>query len=433
MKIAYNEFKSPLSVQLELTSECNHSCIHCYNHWRENGDFVRTVTREDLRSIISNLLENEVHDLVITGGEPLLYPELVFETVNLVDKKVRCSINSNISLMTDEIASRLKKWNVKLLVSFPSYDATTFNRIVNKRNAFYRVVEGIKIALRHKIPVSANMVVMRDNTDHVYKTGKHLFSIGIRSFSATKVHPAQNSSNFDSLRINPEEILSVFNSLLLLKKEFNINIDTLTPYPMCLFGDTDRYDELVVHRSCSAGKTGATIAPDGSVRPCSHSDDVYGNAIHENLNDIWLRMKKWRDGSLIPEHCISCNWLINCGAGCRTDSKFFHGRCDQPDPYMTTNAARTTRIKSGALPPLDLDQKLIVNPALKYREEKFGVVIYTEKLSRTITNDSSDLLKHLAQRHFSINDILAMYELDPENTKKFFSSLLKCEIVLRQN
>ena len=83
MDIAYQEYKAPLSIQLELTSACNHKCIHCYNYWREPGDSLGTIRKENLHRIIQNLVKSEVADLILTGGEPLLFPELLYEAIDL--------------------------------------------------------------------------------------------------------------------------------------------------------------------------------------------------------------------------------------------------------------------------------------------------------------------------------------------------------------
>ena len=31
-----NVLRYPPNVQWEVTAECNHNCIHCYNYWRKD-------------------------------------------------------------------------------------------------------------------------------------------------------------------------------------------------------------------------------------------------------------------------------------------------------------------------------------------------------------------------------------------------------------
>lgn len=338
MKIAYQEFKSPLAVHLEITSACNHKCVHCYNYWREAGEAVGTIRRNDLNRIIDNLIKCDVQDLVITGGEPLLFSEIVYEAIDLAHKgNIRCFLNTNLSLMTEEIAAKIRERCVPILTSFPSYEEGTFDRIVNKEGAYEEVLRGIEIALSYGIHLTANMVVMQYNKDQIVQTGRFLHSRGITSLTATKVHPSQSCKDFAPLQLKPEEVVSVFDALLTLRDELGVTIGTLTCYPMCLFKDMKRYGDILLQKSCTAGKTAGAIGADGGVRPCTHSDEVFGNAITESLYDIWPRMMEWRNGTFIPDACQKCKWVKKCGAGCRMDSKFFNGRIDQPDPYMVEN------------------------------------------------------------------------------------------------
>jgi MoaA/NifB/PqqE/SkfB family radical SAM enzyme len=45
----YKELKSPVAVQLELTTACNHKCIHCYNHWRNASEKDVTLSEVDAK------------------------------------------------------------------------------------------------------------------------------------------------------------------------------------------------------------------------------------------------------------------------------------------------------------------------------------------------------------------------------------------------
>ncbi len=187
----YKEFKSPLSVQLEITANCNHKCVHCYNHWKEETSSNDVLSEEDLIAIIKNLRESEVASLLITGGEPMLCPNLMIKALKLGEQSgFKCSLNSNLAFLTSEIAQELKKLNVSVLTSVLSYDEKMHDKISCHKRAFKKVMNGIKILQKYEVPISVNMVVMKENLSHVYKTGKFIHGIGIKSFSATKVHPA---------------------------------------------------------------------------------------------------------------------------------------------------------------------------------------------------------------------------------------------------
>ena len=426
----YREFKSPFLVQVELTTKCNHRCIHCYNHWREKPLGHKTLSETEVEVIINNLSNSDIPSFLITGGEPMLYPNLMLKAFELgKNKGLKCSLNSNLTIVTPEIASELKRLEVGVLTSILSFDDKLHDNITSLNGSFEKLIEGIKILQEYKVPVGVNMVVMQQNIDQVYETGKFVYDLGVKRFRATKVHPAQGTSCFDNIKLPPEKIAIIFDDLIKLKNDFGIKVDTLTTYPVCLLKNLELYGQFITKRNCSAGKTGCTIGADGQVRPCGHSDEVYGNAIEESILEIWPRLKKWRDGSLLPDECKKCKSFSECGGGCRMDCKFY-GKIDSMDPYATGNDFDLIPQSKEKLQLIDPKKKLVVNPLLVFRKEKCEVVLIIKgNVVAIVTNDSAKLLVDLKAKKFTLNDVFVEYKVDENFTHIFFSNLYKKNII----
>ena len=426
----YKELKSPVAVQLELTTGCNHKCVHCYNHWRKNSEKDKTLNKEEVKKIIENLKSSEVPNLLITGGEPMLYPDLMisaFEFARSVG--LGCSLNSNLTLVTPEIAKELKRLNVGVLTSILSFDKGLHDNITASTGSFNRLIEGIRLVMKCGVPVSANMVVMRMNVDQIYETGKFVHSLGVTGFRATKVHPAQGSSCFEKIKLLPEQIAKIFNDLIRLREEFGLKVDSLTTYPICLLKDMSRYGQFLSKRNCSAGKTGCTIGADGQVRPCGHSDNTYGNAIEESMLQIWPRLNEWRDGSLLPQECKECKYVIQCSGGCRMDCKFY-GKINGMDPYATGKNFTCIPQKLEPVVLLNAETRLVVNANLGLRLEKFGTALIVEgSFKSIITPDSAGLLKELVGTTFTPGYIASKYNLELDFVRRFFTGLYKQKVV----
>ncbi len=399
----YRELKSPLAVQLELTTKCNHRCIHCYNHWRKDTVTDKTLDESEVKKIIDNLKESEVPNLLITGGEPMLYPDLMFKAFELgKGAGLKCALNSNLTLVTPDIAKGLKRVGVGVLTSILSFDHSLHDNITTSLGSFDRLIVGIQLLQKYGVPVSANMVVMKANMDQIYETGKFVHSLGMSSFRATKVHPAIGSSVFEVIKLPPERIAGIFDSLIKLKDDYRLKVESLTTYPLCLLKDLDRYGQFLLKRSCNAGKTGCTIGADGQVRPCGHSDDNYGNSIEESLLIIWPRLKNWRDGSLLPNECKECKHIIKCSGGCRMDCKYY-GKVDSMDPYATGKDFNLVPNKPKEITLLSLNTKLITNPDLYLRVEKFGSILIVDgEFKSIVTMDSAKLLREIMGTTFTL-------------------------------
>ena len=100
--------EAPFLVALNLTQRCNLQCAHCYLDagTRRDGDAVELSTAE-VKSVIDDIatLSNETM-VVLTGGEPMLLPDLVplaqrcrelgkritIETAGTIDQPVICDL-----------------------------------------------------------------------------------------------------------------------------------------------------------------------------------------------------------------------------------------------------------------------------------------------------------------------------------------------------
>lgn len=72
-------------IKIELTNRCARNCIHCSSSATSNLANIKELNLEDVKKIIVEAREMGVHNIVFTGGEPLMYDGII-ELVNLVHK-----------------------------------------------------------------------------------------------------------------------------------------------------------------------------------------------------------------------------------------------------------------------------------------------------------------------------------------------------------
>lgn len=62
-------------IHIMVTNRCNRRCPFCFD---ENRKFGKDITRENYLKILNKAKENNIKEVCILGGEPLLHPDIVW-------------------------------------------------------------------------------------------------------------------------------------------------------------------------------------------------------------------------------------------------------------------------------------------------------------------------------------------------------------------
>lgn len=434
----YRKLSAPLSVQIEATEVCNNDCLQCYNHWREKSNVSGITLSESQFSQISDIvIDSEVFTATVTGGEPLLFWRNIMRGIkNMIDSGVDVSLNSNLILFTDEVATAVKYAGVKsILTSVLCSRENIHDSITGIPGSFNKTISGIKKAVEYGFRVSSNMVLIKNNYPFIYETALFLKNLGVSCFCATKASPALNSRNFNDLIISKGELKSSLEELERIKIDTGLNVDILECYPLCLIGDAYRFKHFA-RRSCAAGTTTCTIGASGDIRPCSHSDTAYGNIFNENFPVIWNRMDDWRELKYIPDKCMSCKFIKKCSGGCRIEAKY-HGNIKGRDPYMSCEEDVIVPDKKMSKKKQEIhkDEKFHFSSNLKIRKEDFGGVLFIPKSGVVPVNkDAYKIIGNLMKESsFSIFSVTEKFSSDIDTIRNFFVYLKDRGVVLKLN
>lgn len=326
----------PLTAQLEIINGCNHRCIHCY--LLSPNDNQRPIVESSDNVIIAcvkKLVEAGIFAVVITGGEPLLKKNLLIKVITLfTNNSIKVSLNTNLTLLDDELATFLKDMGVSILTSCPSANKEKFNSLTNTHN-YQRFESNIKKLSKLDIYFTVNMVVTKDNINDIIETATNLNKIGCKSFAATPM-----SLNMDyplpNLSLSIKEVQKVVSDLLYIKKHLGMKIDIVESLPKCcLPKDVLEGDYPFLKRRCQAGRISISVSSNGDVRPCGHNSQTYGNIIFSRIEDIFEKLQDWRSGKFIPQECYECTWIDFCNGGCRTNAYASRRKWNEKDIWMT--------------------------------------------------------------------------------------------------
>lgn len=371
-------------VHMEVTPECNHNCIHCYNYWRKSGECGK-FKFDQVRSleIAKRVIENHPYAVVITGGEPLLVFDKLKPVIKLFkDNGIQVSINTNAVLITQDVIDFAKEYNLRFFVSFPSGEPETCDFITGRKNSLKHILESLDILKKNNIVFNLNIVASKINLDHIYSSAKLAIErYGLKRIYITRVgKPINSDESFDQYLLSTEDIKTLQDICVNIHRDFNVDIDTGCPFPACGYYSQEAYDLFANRKVCTAGKSSYAIDSYGNIKACPRDSTIYGDIFKDKLPYVFEKMAEWRDYSLLPEECKTCIHKSVCQGGCRVDAVPFTGRMDSMDTCANKDNLKTKYVEK------------VSNPCESYApEDKFefnskAVLVYEDWGVRVDTN-----------------------------------------------
>ncbi|MFC2048031.1 radical SAM protein, partial [Chloroflexota bacterium] len=101
-------------VAWEITRRCNLFCAHC-RAAAENEQYEDELSTDECFQLIGEILKVGNPVLILTGGEPLVRPDVLQIAGYGVNKGLKVVMGTNGTLVTEEMATEMKKVPVSRL------------------------------------------------------------------------------------------------------------------------------------------------------------------------------------------------------------------------------------------------------------------------------------------------------------------------------
>lgn len=268
-------------LELQLTHRCNLTCRHCYLGPARPEE----ITLDDALSIARQFEEMGGLRLIISGGEPLLYPHLREFIEKTADLKLRRILLTNGALITGENA----KWLGVEEIQFSIDGWQRGHDMLRGEGSFERAMEGICAARGEGIPVSIATMIHRGNLDE-----------------------------FDPLRRFTEEIgaLEWGIDILCMAGSLEGNRDLAVPYdvaaPLMDYAFGGGYHGSSDGFAC--GRHLMTVTPSGKAIKCGFYEDKPLGDARLGLSSCWQSLEHIPLAAL---ECKRCPVVEDCAGGCR--------------------------------------------------------------------------------------------------------------------
>jgi radical SAM protein with 4Fe4S-binding SPASM domain len=299
-------------VQWLATYNCNLHCPYCEASAGKAAENELSI--EEVKRLIDDLGHMGVKRFLISGGEPLLRPDLTEIMKYATRRHLKLGLVTN-GFFVEDRWNELKRFNYFLY--FTSIDGTPeyTNRMRGNQEAFERAMKGLELFSRLRVPVRmVNTVVHPGNIDQIgslFEILKHS-SANFWHFSPiAKVGRAAKESGYS---LTGKQLRYLTDFIKTRQGAMKIEFCESHAYLACVDGGS-----LGKPFFCGAGLSRCSIMPDGEVMGCHQVYDTSlseGNIRDKPFSRIWKEgFTRFRRAEFsLP--CQSCAYLNQCQGGC---------------------------------------------------------------------------------------------------------------------
>lgn len=284
----------PVIAEVELLTQCNLKCIHCFNITDRAKKPLGTA---GMKHIIDELYEAGTVLVVFTGGEVFSRKD-IGELIEYTDKKdFLIRILTNGTLIGDKEIKILKKSRImSVQVSIYSHLPGIHDLITGEKGSYVKSMVAIKKMIKNKIPVEIATPLMKVNFPEYQGVKRLADSLGVRHRYSYPIFE-RNDGSKDTYFLRPslKEILQFFKD--------DLSRIVYTPR---------NKDEPV----CGVGINTCMVNPQGDLFPCTLLHIKIGNLLKQELRKIWIssevlnRLRKLRIKNL--KKCVKCSASAYC-------------------------------------------------------------------------------------------------------------------------
>ncbi|MFN2341238.1 MAG: radical SAM protein [Halanaerobium sp.] len=328
-------------VAWNINSQCNLNCKHCYsNSTAAKKD--TTLTTKEAFALIDQLADFKVPVLLLSGGEPLLRPDIFKLIKKAKSRNLRVVISTNGTLLTEKMVQELKSLGVSYIgISLDGLEKVNDN-FRGKKGAFRSALEGIQNCQKYDQKVGLRFTINQENYQEIDELFQLIERENIPRICFYHLVYSGRGENIKEAELSDQDKKETIDKIINLAQYFIdqgepkeiLTVDNHTDgvylYLKNKETDPERAEYIYAQLLKSGGnRSGSAIAN------IDHKGDVYadqfsrfeclGNIRKKDFTEIWKNEKeqnkflnKMRNRKeYIKGRCADCRFLEICNGNLR--------------------------------------------------------------------------------------------------------------------
>jgi heme b synthase len=338
----------PRLIAWEVTRTCNLSCIHC-RAASIDKPYPNEFTTEECLKLLDEVVAFANPIMILTGGEPLLRPD-IFEIASYGNNKgLRMVMATNGILIDTETSQSMKESGIqRVSISLDGATARSHDRFRRVDGAFAGSLRGIDYLKAAAIDFQINTTITRENLHELPDIHEMVIALGAVAHHIFLLVPTGRGKDFKEQEIAAEDYEQTLHWFYNQSQKVELQLKaTCAPHYYRIMRqrakESDQEVTFKTHgmdamtRGCLGGTGFLFISHVGQVQPCGYLEVDCGNVRKLPLSEIWRDskvLKNLRDFSSYKGKCGICEYRKVCG-GCRARAFEASGDYMEEEPLCT--------------------------------------------------------------------------------------------------
>lgn len=304
----------PINGSFELLPLCNMNCDMCYVRLsrEEMEQKGQLHTADEWIQLARQMKDAGVLFLLLTGGEPLLFPDFRKLYLELQKLGMILTINTNGTLIDEEWADFFGEHKPRRInITLYGIDETAYETLCHYPGGYSKTIGGIKLLKQRDVDVKINGSVTKNNKndmDSIYRLGRELdIPVHMDTYMLPGLRERKKPYEQQS-RLNPKDAASA--DIQTLKAEFPP--DFFQQYAQNAIKSVQNHTVYTNQISCLAGNCSFTVNWQGEMRPCVTLPEPSVPVFEIGFDAAWKEISRKSKELHSNEKCTTCSLRPVC-------------------------------------------------------------------------------------------------------------------------